>query len=113
MGAALLDDHTDHQSPSHLAPGPQERTAAHEQPESSQLPCPVLPPLPNMMSPIPPPSTFGLQFPIATLSLEVQSHLGQLPAPNPPPVQSCLHQGTGRIVAMGRTVARNLFMTSK
>lgn len=107
--AAPLDDNANHQSPSRLAPGPQQWAAAHEQREPTQPPGPVLPPLPSTSSPIPSPAPApsGLRFPIATLSLEVLSHLLQLPAPNPPPAQSCLHQG------MGRTVARNLFMTSK
>lgn len=56
---------------------------------------------------LPSTSTSGLQCPIATLSLEVLSWPLQLPAPNPPPPQSCLQEENGR------TVARNLCMTSE
>lgn len=100
-----------YQPPEPLMLGPRIKVSAgaetHKQSKSIQSLCLALPPLSNVkFHLLPSTSNSGLQFPIATLSLEVLSQPLQLPDPNPPPPQSCLHE------EKGRTLARNLFMTS-
>lgn len=109
MGAAPWDGNTNHQSLPCLALGLKRRgrNSQATQTHSTTLSCPPTCVKHVKFHLLPSTSTSGLQFPIATLSLEVLSQPLQLPAPNPPPPHSCLHK------KKGRTVARNLFITSE